>query len=279
MQNILLIVDKTDITGFMLSGMLENLGLQIINTADEKEAIRLLKDSAPCIKAVLWVVNSSRPEELEPVMELKRNSLCGNIPVIILSEFMGKTQISDAGENGIYTLLDKPCDDLYIKGKICEVLGIVNTDTFVKEDDIMVFNFPEMLNKEIKSAARGSYPLAIILVAFYRRSPVKENPGLESELTDLVKQVIKKSLRDTDTVFRYGAGRFILLLPFTDRAGIHYVEKKVAEALETHSTIGTILKEYNFCTAAVCFPEDGKVSGRLLESLEKRCASPTDNRA
>jgi diguanylate cyclase (GGDEF)-like protein len=269
-QNIILVVDKADITALMLAGMLKNLSVQIISAGSEKEALNLLAGSDHVIKAVVWVLKGNNPEELEPVARLKDNALFRNIPVIIISQFMGGKQIMAAMESGVYEHIDKPCDDEYIRSKICEVLGIPYPKPFVREEDITIFNFTEMLNKEIKSAARGNYPLSIFEIDFCLDSASGGIiDGWDDKMPDLIKQILKTALRDTDTAFRYGNGQFIILLPFTDVRGTLLVEKKIRKIIMTHSILGQKIYNLDFVSSVVCYPEDGKVNSKLLEKLEK----------
>jgi CheY-like chemotaxis protein len=272
MQKMILVIDETDITSLMLAGILKNLNIQLISAGSEKEAIELLSSPDNGIKAIIWAINGNSAEDLEPVRMLKDDPNAWNLPVIIISEFMGKKLIIDAMDFGVFEYIDTPFDEENIRAKICKVLGIPYLKTAAEGEDIIVYSFSEMLNREIKSAARANYPISIMALLIHKGIEISDHTIYVNFIPDLVKQVIKSVLRDTDTIFHNNGGRFNILLPFCSRETTGNVEKKIRDVIKAHTITGHEFEDMVISIAAVSFPEDGKVSSRLIDKLESAIA-------
>ena len=86
-----------------------------------------------------------------------------------------------------------------------------------------------LLPKEIKRSQRNDVPLALLFLDLDRFKAINDRYGHQAG-DHLLKQVsilLESSVRDSDSVFRYGGEEFIILLPATDLDGARRVSQKV----------------------------------------------------
>jgi PleD family two-component response regulator len=268
----ILSVDEMGITRIELASMLRNLKVNIINVKDEIETINTLREHKD-IHAIIWTINSIDLRDYDVIKRLKTKEAYKNIPIIIVSKFTDKKYIIKAIESGAMEYIAKPYDEDTVVKKICRVLGVHMEKTVNKthEEDIVVFNFSEMLSKEIKSAGRGGYEMSILMASVARNSSIVNIKDNSEEIVALISKIMKGRLRETDTTFLYGTNNLIMLLPFAGKEGIKSVEKKINDIFINNSLIKQKnTGNYVLVTASVSFPEDGKIKDKLLEKLENK---------
>jgi two-component system, sensor histidine kinase and response regulator len=268
----ILSVDEIGTTRIELASILKNLNINIINVKDEFETINTLRGQKD-LHAIIWTINSIDLKDYDVIKRLKSREEYKNIPVIIVSRFTDKKYIIKAIEAGATEFIAKPYDKDTVVKKIGRILGISIEKTMDKspEEDIVVFNFSEMLSKEIKSASRGGYEMSIMMVSVTQDNSIVNAKDISEELVALINKIIKVRLRETDTIFSYGTNNLVILLPFAGNEGSMVVEEKVKDVFLNHSLIKQKNTDnYSLITASVSFPCDGKIKDKLLEKLEKK---------
>ncbi len=136
-----------------------------------------------------------------------------------------------------------------------------------EKSDVVMFNFPEMFNKEIKAASRGNYPVSVLLVTLVPMDPECFNEDEQKEASLAVYKVAKTKLRDTDSLFFLGKDSLALILPFTNSGETIFVEEKIIRFFETHTLLKPYSSKFKLHIVGICFPEDGKIQSKLLEKL------------
>ncbi len=115
-----------------------------------------------------------------------------------------------------------------------------------------VRHFYQQLNMETRRTDRYHSPMSIALLDVDNFKQYNDKYGhLEGDkiLVELA-GVIKKQMRATDSVYRYGGDEFIIILPSTQGAGVEEFAKRVGE----------IIEKVGVGFHAVAFqPEEGKV--------------------
>jgi PleD family two-component response regulator len=265
----ILSVDELGLTRIELSGMLKNSDMHIVNVADEVEMINVLRERKISFHAIVWTINSIDLKDFEAIKVLKSKEAYKSIPVIIVSKFTDKKYIIKAIECGAIEYIAKPYDEESVVKKIYKILGVPLEKSLEKKVDeyIVTYNFSEMLNKEIKAASRGAYPLTIAMATIMASDQqIAVQDGADA-LINMVNKVVRTRLRETDSSFLYGLNNIVVLLPFADKSGAECVEKKLQDIFVTHSMIRQRNTGYSLVTASVTFPDDGKIKGKLLEKL------------
>lgn len=269
MRHNVLTVDETELTKLELVPILNKLDIKISGVKDDIEALRSLADHPGRYDAVIWSFNNADTSVFDTIKRIKSKGIAKNLPFLLVSEFTSRKFIIKAIEAGIVEYIAKPYDADTVTRKICRVLGIKNESVRGPlDEDIVTFNLNEMLNREIKSAKRGGYPLAIMLASVIEDGGAADCRADSAQIIELLSKVLKTRLRETDTIFHYGGANLLLLLPFSGKDGVASVISKLTDIFNTHSIVKNKKSGYTLITAHVCFPEDGKIKDKLLEKLE-----------
>jgi len=253
----------------------------VLSARDEAEAVDILKQKRKSVNAIIWTINYMGFHSFESIKSIKSMDDFKELPVLIISKFTDKKYIIKAIEVGAVEYIVRPFDQNTVVRKICRLLGIVvdKTIQWEDEDDIIIFNFAEMFNREIKAASRGEYKLSVMLGILLPDKPEEEDDRGD-KLIGIMRSVIKNCLRETDSVFHYGKNNLIILLPFAGENGAEAVAKKLHEIFDTNTVINKNRNGFSLATVHVTYPGDGKIKERLLEELESRFGSQvmeTDN--
>lgn len=103
--------------------------------------------------------------------------------------------------------------------------------------------FPVIFQKEIKRAERYGLPLTISIIDIDNFKKINDTYGhlVGDEVLRELSKLIKRNIRYSDYLFRFGGEEFILLLPHTDIDGailtLEKIRKKVEESVFTDKQI------------------------------------------
>jgi diguanylate cyclase (GGDEF)-like protein len=98
-------------------------------------------------------------------------------------------------------------------------------------------SFDDLIQREMSLATRYGKSLAIIFLDIDHFKSINDQYGHECGDVTLtsVAQWIKKSLRNSDIVFRYGGEEFVVLLSETNLAGAELVAERIRRSIESHT--------------------------------------------
>jgi diguanylate cyclase (GGDEF)-like protein len=173
------------------------------------------------------------------VRKIKKDNLIQNLQEHVLSletqlrQAQEMLVVTEAKNSAILTEIDKSkrLNDILKKLAFKDHLtGFKNRRAFIAE-----------LRKEIKRTKRTKRSFCIIMLDIDNFKSINENHGhvnADKALRETAK-VIRRSLRESDSVGRYGGEEFLVLLPETNLIGGFEVAEKIRKALEKHS-IGAI---------------------------------------
>ena len=266
----ILSVDEFGMTSIELTNMLKNFNVYINNVKDADEAEATFKDRKINYNAIVWAMNSVDFSVFDAIKHLKTKEEFKSIPIVIISKFTDKRYIIKAIESGAIEYIAKPYNEETVLNKLCRVLGIPFEKSSVNllDEDIITFNFKELLNKELKAASRGGYDFSLIMATVVQ----KENNIVKNEdknnLIGLINRVIKNNLRETDSSFIYTSSNILILLPFSDKDGTKAIEQKIRNIYESNSMIKKKNEGYHLVIASITYPDDGKIKHVLLKKLE-----------
>lgn len=97
----------------------------------------------------------------------------------------------------------------------------------------------EVLPKEIRRATRTGHPLSILLadVDDFRQINTQLGHLVGDAVLAAVAQTLKRSLRTSDYVFRFGGDEFLIALPETGEAGAVVAEQRLKQVLAEHKEL------------------------------------------
>ncbi len=134
--------------------------------------------------------------------------------------------------------------------------------------------FQEQLRMQIEHSKRyeNSFSLIIIDIDFFKK--FNDNFGHQSGDAVLrqVAQTLKKNVRATDIVCRYGGEEMSIILPNTNNSVAYSTANKICERVANHKFRLANNKEANVTISlgVSTFPEDGNSATELIEAADKR---------
>ena len=262
----ILCIDSHGITGLEISRVLKSKQISIRNASDLEQAQRLSKQNE--FHLIIWRINFSETHNYKIIGMLKKQDEFKQIPVIVISNFSGKNHVINAIENGANEYIAMPCDDRIILEKVCGMLNIPAGENVVynMENELITLSFDEFVNREIKSAGRGNYPVSFLLTCLVpngKTGDYSEDTGI----LEIFKAVIIARLRDTDMVFKFSNNSILTVLPFSDVDGARNVSLKITDLFNSHSLLKKYVSQYKLFASSVTFPDDSRQKKTLLEML------------
>ncbi|MFH1829404.1 MAG: diguanylate cyclase [Pseudomonadota bacterium] len=202
-----------------------------------------------------------------------------SIPLVYKEEVLGVMNFGRRGV-GSFTYQDVKMLSL-IAGQV--VLAIANARLYTRmrelsvKDELTGINnrrhFQNMLQMEWKRALRFHRDLSLIMVDVDYFKPYNDAFG-HVQGDQVLKQIgglLRKNLREVDTVARFGGEEFVLLLPDTDKRGAIAVAEKVRLLVEGHRFMTEDRKDTRSITISAgiaSYPDDVEQMDDLLDHAD-----------
>ena len=141
--------------------------------------------------------------------------------------------------------------------------------------------FQEQIRMQVEHSKRyeNSFSLIIIDIDFFKK--FNDNFGHQSGDAVLrqVAQTLKKNVRATDIVCRYGGEEMSIILPNTNNEVAYSTARKICERVANHKFKLANDKEANVTISlgVSTFPEDGNSAPALIEAADKRLYEAKNN--
>ncbi len=119
----ILIVDDSEMNREMLSEMLEH-DYEILEAADGKEAISILKDNITCISLVLLDMIMPEMNGIEVLDVMKKSGWLVDLPVIMISAEESSDVVHKAYELGVTEFIRRPFDQLIVQKRCQNVISL-----------------------------------------------------------------------------------------------------------------------------------------------------------
>ena len=190
-----------------------------------------------------------------------------SIPLIYKEDIMGVINFARRGVSS-FTFQDVKMLSL-VANQVA--LAIANARLYTKtrelsvKDELTGINnrryFHQMLQMEWKRAIRFKRELSLVMLDVDYFKLYNDSFGHVEGDRALAKigQILKRNLREVDTVARFGGEEFVLLLPDTDKRGAIAVAEKVRLLVEGHAFLSTHGKETRLVTISAgvaTYPND-----------------------
>lgn len=255
-KKLVVIVDDSPLITARVRGVLGRHGVEV---KEFRRAEELLSARSQVAEADLIILDRFLPgmDGLVALERIRKTPELARTPVMMLTVSAEKANVRRAAQLGVADYLLKPFTEDVLVGRVTRIIG-----PLAPEGPPAGRPRPEIvaeIRKEIKRARRGQTALALL--------GVRPGEATPAERREEARRAMTRLLRETDTVLAAAGGDFVLLLPFTDRAGAEVVRKKVGDAL---ARVG--VAEAVFAVAS--FPEDGEDEEMVLGALERCLAEP-----
>lgn len=129
------------------------------------------------------------------------------------------------------------------------------------------------MDRELRRAERYGSSLAVIFLDLDLFKQVNDSHGhlSGSKVLREVGSLLRKSVRDVDTVIRYGGDEYTVILIETGMAGAAIVAERIRRTIEKHEFLGSegLNVKLTASLGYSCFPDDSKSKVELLELADQ----------
>lgn len=154
--------------------------------------------------------------------------------------------------------------------KYSEAKQLAYVDDLTDLYNVRYLNF--VLDKEIKRSRRYHQPLSVLFMDLDYFKGVNDRHGhvTGSRMLVEIAAIIKRCIRDTDVLVRYGGDEYTLLLPSTDGAGAMIVAERIRVSIEKTEFLSDDGKTLRL-TASIgvaCYPEHAREKKDILRMAD-----------
>lgn len=205
--------------------------------------------SADCVKeASTWIEEASNLSEIDRIVKLTNLKGEDRIFTLNIDDYEHK------GEHYVISLTDiteikEKSNLLEYQASHDQLTGLYNRQ-----------KFNEILTKEIKRDKRYKNSLSLILFDIDDFKKFNDDFGhsVGDEVLKVISEVVLNSVREHDTVVRWGGEEFLILVPQTNIEGARNVAEKIRLAIQNH--------------------DDGKIPRQITASFGLAKLAPEDTR-
>ena len=171
----------------------------------------------------------------------------------------------------LHYLLEQSSLALENAGRFAKAKNMLNIDELTG-----LFNYRYLditLEREVKRAERHAASLSVLFVDLDFFKNVNDSHGhlVGSRLLGEVGALLKKSVREEDTVIRYGGDEYTLILVETGIQGAMAVAERIRKTIESHVFFAAEGLNIKITASFGCasFPEDARTKTGLLELADQ----------
>lgn len=160
---------------------------------------------------------------------------------------------------------------------VLEWSQLEETERFAVTDPLTdLFNrrhFEEAFERELARSKRHRLDLALLMLDLDSFKSVNDLYGhpLGDGVLRRAGQVIRRSVRESDTACRFGGEEFTVILPETDRLGAHVLGERVRREVErdfSERDVDGRLVAMTISGGISCYPEDGDRISSLIDCAD-----------
>lgn len=236
-----------------------NLGYDFIEFQDQEDLrfkLNLFKNN------ILLMIYELNYTAYNQDFDMIRNITNQGIKTLLIIDRYEAKVIDDALEAGANDIIILPLKDEVLKNKIKTILSSVSKPLEYIEIKEVAYVDPSIIEYEIIRADRGKYSISLVMAEFY---------GLNEEEIQKVSEKIKKKLRETDLIMKYGNNKLLLVCPFTGKENIVEIENKVRLVVQEYISQSSI--KSSVIVYGKSYPKDGESANMLIELLEEGIAN------
>lgn len=270
-KRILLRLSNRFIKGIVYRFLVDD-GYEVVEAWDQDDLIYKLEvHAADFILYVLEVGENHAAPLYEGLAQFKKTKAAGNIPVMAIIPKDTAEYVSPAVEYGVEELVllprTKESYKTFLTDKLTAVLKRIDPDELQSEPEAVTFwesadsdVIRERLEADLRHAARGRYPLSLLMIRF---------TGVEGDKSEKFIERLKTNLRETDAIWRFTPNTWLISCPFTEKTFIIEVERKIFSAFESEIGQSGHHRKINLFTATYPTDEDNLSSllNRLLNGI------------
>lgn len=235
----ILIVDDDESLRTLLKARVETGGYEVRTAASGGEALKEASARLPDLILLDMTMPAMSGEEV--LKRLKGDGETKHIPVIFLT---ARDTMVKGLELGAVDYIQKPFDSAELLARIRAQLRVKDLQdelTQLSNTDSLTGCYNRryalrVMDAEVQRSKRSHAPLSCAMLDLDGFKKLNDTHG--HEFGDFVLQqvaaLMKKNVRDIDSVCRYGGDEFLLVLPDTTRAGAHALCERLCALVIAH---------------------------------------------
>jgi two-component system cell cycle response regulator len=249
-EKILLIDDEAEIRK-LLSEILQEEGFEVFGAADGVEGLELFHDIKPDL--IITDVKMPRKDGLEVLKGVKEAK--SDTDVIILTGHSDEATAIKCLQSGAYDYLLKPVEDIEVlllavnRALHKRNLELKNKHLIRQLEEMAIrdpltglYNFRQLhvsLDEEMRRSQRYGHAFCVFIVDVDNFKAVNDNFGhlFGDHVLKKLGEIMRRALRDTDRLFRYGGEEFFILMPETSQVESSAVAERIMDSIRTHTFI------------------------------------------
>jgi two-component system cell cycle response regulator len=209
--------------------------------------------------------------DLKETMTLFIRSKTTLLGVVYLFNEPGRNLPGNINLRNIHFLLDQSSLALENAVRYARARNLVNID-----DLTGLYNYRYLdltLGRELKRAERYGAHVAVLFMDLDNFKNVNDTHGhlVGSRLLGEVGSLLKQSVREEDTVIRYGGDEYTVILVETDVPGAVIVAERIRRSIEGHAFLADdgLNIRLTASIGCACYPEDATTRAGLLELADQ----------
>ena len=210
-------------------------------------------------------------DDLKETMTLFIRSKTTLLGVVFLFNEPGRNLPGDINLRNIHFLIDQSSLALENAVRYARAKNLLNID-----DLTGLYNYRYLdltLSREIKRAERYGSRVSVLFMDLDFFKNVNDTHGhlVGSKVLSEVGTLLKQSVREEDTVIRYGGDEYTLVLIETDAAGAAVVAERIRRLIEGHLFLAAegLNIRVTASIGCACYPDDATTRTGLLELADQ----------
>lgn len=255
MANIIVLENKSYVRQGIIKG-LNSLDINIIEVSNYIELFNELYKSKHNVDLILMGTNLGAENAFEIMDKLRKKDI--NIPTILLSADKKRSTIIRGIMAGAVDYILIPCSDELLISRIEKHLNLEKEENI--EAKSLNINFKDYLTGELRKAAKGKYPVSILMILLD-----SDNKDIAFDDLNIIYKELKNLFWETDLFIKFGLKSFIGVFPFADQKNVSVIKEKINNLFVELK----ISKEYSLKveSTSVTYPVDGSNMDELIEKL------------
>ncbi|MBS1111842.1 MAG: response regulator receiver modulated diguanylate cyclase [Nitrospirae bacterium] len=252
----ILLVEDSEAQAGITNNALQRSGYEVILASDGISAIKAIVAASPDVVLLDLILPGMSGTEV--CRWIKHNNDTKGIPVIMLTALSSVDDKASGIKAGADDYLPKPYNEIELNAKIYAALRTKALQDELRQKNKQLgellakmgalaitdpltglYNrrqFDAVLEAEWKKSQRYNYPVSCLLLDIDFFKAVNDTYGHKAGDLVLIEiaNILKKSIRDVDTVARWGGEEFIAMFPHTDKTQSLIVAQRMLEKVSVH---------------------------------------------
>jgi two-component system cell cycle response regulator len=291
-KGLILLVEDNDAAGRKTKSFLEGTGYEVILTDSGMSALHLVKTKP--VDVILLDRILPDIDGIRVCSAIKQDEGTRDIPIIMLTAVNTMEEKVRGLESGADDYLPKPYAEVELSARIYAALRtkllrdelrrknaqlqgmLAQVETLSNTDPLTgLYNrrrFEEVLESEFAKSMRYQLPLSLMMIDIDHFKSVNDTYGhaVGDAVLKGVANIILKSLRDVDTVCRWGGEEFLVLEPMTGKSEASLPARRILETVSAHSFADMTNEKKTVSIGIAVIPQEGiDTPDKLIQAADR----------